>query len=101
MKGSSMSDVVTAAVAALSEKLGDDSFDASAKFAIDGEGSLIVDSDGVRAGDDETDVTLSADTETFQAILEGTLNPTNAFMSGKLRVEGDMSVAMRLAGVLA
>jgi len=96
-----MSDVVTAAVAALSEKMGDDGFDATAKFTIEGEGSLIIDSSGVHAGDDEADVTLSADTETFQAILAGDLDPTSAFMGGKLAVDGDMSVAMRLAGVLA
>jgi putative sterol carrier protein len=96
-----MSDVVAAAVAALSEKLGDDALDATVKFTIDGEGSLMVDESGVRAGDEEADVTLSADAETFEAILDGALNPTNAFMSGKLRVDGDMSVAMRLAGVLA
>ncbi len=96
-----MSDIVTAAVAALSEKVGDDGFDATAKFTIEGEGSLMIDSDGVRAADAEADVTLTADADTFQAILAGDLDPTSAFMGGKLAVDGDMSVAMRLAGVLA
>ncbi|MEC3859946.1 SCP2 sterol-binding domain-containing protein [Mesobacterium sp. TK19101] len=96
-----MSDIVSAAVSALSEKLGGDGFDGVAKFEIEGEGSLIIDADGVRAGDDDADVTLSADVDTFQQILAGDLNPTAAFMSGKLSVDGDMGAAMKLASVLA
>ncbi|MBO9479115.1 SCP2 sterol-binding domain-containing protein [Shimia sp. R11_0] len=96
-----MSDIVTGAVAALTEKLGGAGFDGSAKFAIEGEGAIIIDSDGVRASDDEADVTMTADVETFQAILEGELNPTAAFMSGKLTIDGDMGAAMKLGGVLS
>lgn len=94
-----MSDVIEAAVAAMDEKLGG-GFDGSAKFVISGEGAVMLDSDGVRAGDEEADVTLTADTETFRAILEGRLNPTTAFMTGKLSVEGDMGMAMKLGSVL-
>ncbi len=96
-----MSDIVTAAVTALAEKLGGESFDGSAKFAIEGEGAIIIDADGVRAGDEDADVTMTADVETFQAILEGELNPTAAFMSGKLTIDGDMGAAMKLGGVLS
>lgn len=95
-----MSDIVTKAVAALTEKLGGDGFDGSAKFAIEGEGSIVIDADGVRAEDSETDVTLTADADTFQEILEGELNPTAAFMGGKLSVDGDMGLAMKLGSVL-
>mgnify|MGYP000661885478 CR=1 FL=1 len=95
-----MSDIITAAVAALSEKI-TGGFDGSAKFTLNGEGSIVIDSDGVRAGDDDTDVTLSADADVFQSILEGDLNPTTAFMTGKLAVDGDMGVAMKLGSVLS
>lgn len=95
-----MSDTINSAVAALTEKLGD-GFDASAKFVLGDEGSVIVDENGVRAGDDDADVTLTADVETFEQILSGDLNPTGAFMSGKLTIDGDMSAAMRLASALA
>ncbi|WP_368184555.1 SCP2 sterol-binding domain-containing protein [Aestuariibius sp. HNIBRBA575] len=95
-----MSDVITKAVEALSDKIGGDSFDGSAKFVIDGEGAIMIDSDGVRASDDDADVTLTADADTFQSILEGELNPTAAFMTGKLTVDGDMGLAMKLSGVL-
>ncbi len=95
-----MSDTINTAVAALNEKLGD-GFDATAKFVLGEEGSVIVDENGVRAGDDDADVTLTADVETFEQILSGDLNPTGAFMSGKLTIDGDMSAAMRLASALA
>ena len=96
-----MSDVVTQAVAALNEKMGGTGFDGTAKFTINDEGSIIIDGDGARAGDDDADVTLSASAETFQAILEGEQNATAAFMTGNLSVDGDMGLAMKLAGVLA
>jgi putative sterol carrier protein len=95
-----MSDVISGAVAALSQKLGT-GFDGVARFDIQGEGSIVVDRDGVRAGNDEADVVLSADAGTFRDILEGTLNATSAFMSGKLSIEGDMSQAMKLGSALA
>ncbi len=96
-----MSGVIEAAVAALAEKLGA-GFDGSAKFVIAGEGAVVIDAEGVRSGseDEETDVTLSAESDTFQGILSGDLNPTSAFMSGKLKVDGDMGAAMKLGGLL-
>ncbi|WP_322867018.1 SCP2 sterol-binding domain-containing protein [Aquicoccus sp. G2-2] len=95
-----MSDVINAAVAALNEKIGSDGFDGSAKFVIENEGAILVDGDGARAGDDDAAVTLTADAETFQAILSGDLDPTAAFMGGKLAVDGDMGLAMQLGAVL-
>lgn len=96
-----MSDVVTQAVEALNTKMGGAGFDGLAKFVIDGEGALIIDSDGARASDDDADVTLTASRDTFEGILSGDQNPTAAFMTGKLKVDGDMGLAMKLAGVLA
>ena len=95
-----MSDVISGAVAALSQKLGT-GFDGVARFDIQGEGSIVVDRDGVRAGNDEADVVLAADAGTFRDILEGQLDATSAFMSGKLSVEGDMGQAMKLGAALA
>jgi putative sterol carrier protein len=92
--------MINSAVAALTEKLGD-GFSGSAKFVIEGEGAIVIDGDGVRAADDETDVTLTAESDTFQAILEGDMDPTSAFMQGKLKVDGDMGAAMKLGSALA
>lgn len=96
-----MSDIVNEAVAALSAKLDGADFDGTAKFDIEGEGAVMIDSSGARAGDEEADVTLSADADTFKEILSGETNPTSAFMTGALKVDGDMGMAMKLASVLA
>lgn len=95
-----MSAMIDAAVTALSARL-TGGFDGVAKFVIPGEGSLMMDSAGVRAGDEAAEVTLTAEPDTFQAILSGELNPTVAFMTGKLTVDGDMSAAMKLGAALS
>lgn len=95
-----MSEVIEKAVTALNEKLGSEGFDGSAKFVIEGEGEIVLDAEGARIGDDDTDVVLTASVETFQGMLEGEVNPTMAFMSGKLSIDGSMSQAMKLASVL-
>jgi len=97
-----MSSLIDAAVAALSDRIGD-GFDGTAKFMIEGEGALIIDSSGVRSAteDEEADVTLSADADAFQEILAGELNPTAAFMGGRLKVDGDMGMAMKLGAALS
>lgn len=95
-----MSEVIEAAVSALTEKVAD-GFDGTAKIVITDEGAIMIDADGVRAGDEEADVTLTASAETFQGMLEGDVNPTAAFMTGKLSVDGDMGLAMKLGGVLS
>lgn len=96
-----MSDTLTAAVAALNEKMEGSGFDGTAKFVLGDEGSFVIDESGARLGDDDADVTLTADVDTFQQIFEGELNPTTAFMSGKLAIDGDMGAAMKLAQVLS
>lgn len=100
-KGYDMSDVITQAVAALNDRMGKDGFDGIAKFVIADEGAIIIDTTGARAGDDPADVTLTASAEVFKAILDGEQNPTTAFMTGKLTVDGDMGLAMKLSGVLS
>ena len=95
-----MSKVIEAAVAALTLKM-PDGFDGVAKFVISGEGAIMMDGTGVRAGDEAADVTMTATTEVFQAILAGEMNPTMAFMSGKLSVDGSMGLAMKLGAALA
>ncbi len=95
-----MSDVIKAAIAALKGKLSG-GFDGVAKFVIPGEGAIMLDSSGVRAGDEEAEVTLTADADTFRAIIAGELNPTTAFMTGRLSVDGNMGLAMQLGSALA
>ena len=88
------------AVAMLAAKVAGKEMDGTALFVLTGEGSILVDGAGARAGEGPADVTLTASPETFQAILAGDLDATSAFMSGKLAVDGDMGLAMKLASVL-
>lgn len=96
-----MSNVIDTAVSALQAKMPSGFSGGVAKFVIPGEGSIIVDGQGVRAADDEADVTLTAEGEVFRAILEGDMNATMAFMTGKLSVDGNMGLAMQLGAAMA
>jgi putative sterol carrier protein len=69
-------------------------------FEVEGSGTWTVKvSDGqvtVDEGDQGGDCTISASTETFEKIVRGEQNPTTAYMTGKLKVKGDMGAAMKL-----
>ncbi len=70
-------------------------------FDIDGVGSWTVrvtDGDvSVSEGtEDGVDCTISASEETFESIAARELNPTTAYMTGKLKIKGDMGAAMKL-----
>ena len=73
---------------------------ASYRFEIDGAGNWTVDVDDgkVTVTEDgaDADCTISASSETFLKIANGEQNPTAAYMSGKLKVSGDMGQAMKL-----
>jgi putative sterol carrier protein len=73
---------------------------ASYLFEIDGAGTWLVDVDdgrvSVSENDGDADTTISASADTFMKIANGEQNPTSAYMSGKLKVKGDMGQAMKL-----
>jgi putative sterol carrier protein len=94
-----MSEMIDAAVKALAARVSG-GFDGVAKFVIPGEGAIMLDASGVRAGDEEAEVTLTAEADVFRSILDGDTNPTMAFMTGKLKVDGSMGLAMKLGSVL-
>lgn len=96
-----MGNILQEAVSALNHKLTSADFSGTARFEITNMGSIVIDASGARIADDATDVTITADVETFKGILAGGINPTSAFMTGKLSVDGDMGMAMTLASVLA
>lgn len=95
-----MSDVIASAVKALNEKMNGEGLDGSVKFIIEDEGAVRIDESGASADDSEADCTLTASAETFEGMLNGEINPTAAFMSGQLKVDGDMGLAMKLGSVL-
>ena len=65
---------------------------------VDGKSSPNTVSDG--AGKD-ADCTITVTLETFEKMVKGELDGTSAFMQGKLRVAGDMGLAMKLGPILA
>ena len=69
-------------------------------FDIEGVGQWTVRVDdgqvSVAEGGEEADTTISATQETFEKIVAGEQNPTTAYMTGKLKIKGDMGAAMKL-----
>ena len=69
-------------------------------FDIEGAGKWKVDvQDGnvsVTENAEDADVTISTSEETFEKITSGEQNATSAYMTGKLKVKGDMGAAMKL-----
>ena len=69
-------------------------------FEIGGAGTWTVKVDdgrlSVSEGDQGGDCTLSASAETFEKMVRGQQNPTTAYMTGKLKIKGDMGAAMKL-----
>ena len=69
-------------------------------FDIEGAGQwLVTIEDGivsVREGDGEADCRVVTSDENFQKILNGEQNPTSAYMTGKLKIKGDMGAALKL-----
>ena len=69
-------------------------------FDIEGEGKWLVNvADGAIAvveGEGAADATIETSAETFEKIVSGEQNPTTAYMTGKLKIKGDMGAAMKL-----
>lgn len=77
------------------------------QFNLDGDDGgtyqMIIDDDGPRAikGEEkDPQCTLSLNGDNFKDMVAGTLNPTAAFMSGKLKIKGNMGLALKLQTVL-
>ena len=69
-------------------------------FDIEGAGAWTVAiADGtieVTEGTGDADCTFSASEESFEKIVAGEQNATTAYMTGKLKIKGDMGAAMKL-----
>ncbi len=50
---------------------------------------------------DSPNITLTMDAENFEALIEGKLNGQTAFLTGKLKIQGDMTLAMKLQSIFS
>lgn len=66
----------------------------SVMVVLDGIGALSVQDGVVSTGPCQADCTLTASTQTFRALLLGTLSPERAYLTGALRIDGSFAAAM-------
>ena len=76
------------------------------KIDFDSEGAIMLDGTADKVSEipsdaNAADTTIKVSWDDWQAMAAGQLDGMTAFMTGKLKVEGDMSNAMQLQGVLA
>lgn len=89
----------------LKGRIGDDAgLRAILKFDCGGDGVIVIDGrskpNTVSNDNREADCTIGVALADLEAMIAGDLAPTTAFMSGKLRVEGDMGIATRLQSIM-
>ncbi|WP_249690458.1 SCP2 sterol-binding domain-containing protein [Stappia sp. WLB 29] len=72
----------------------------SVKFDCGDAGVIYVEGATVSNEDKDADCTISISPSDLADLLAGELNPTTAFMTGKIKVAGDMSVAMKLGSIV-
>jgi putative sterol carrier protein len=78
-----------------------DGIDRVFRFEIDGEGTWLVAVRGGRVtvsegGDGAADATVRASGEVFERIVSGKQNPAAAYMTGKVKIDGDLSALLKL-----
>ena len=90
---------------AIRTKVGSDSgLDATLKFDCGDDGVILIDGKStpntVSNTNTDADCTVGITLDNLNAMLTGDLEPATGFMAGKLKVSGDMGVAMRLQRVI-
>ena len=69
-------------------------FGSEGAIMLDGAGQAVTEDDG------DADTTIKIAWDDWQAMAAGQLDGMTAFMTGKLKIEGDMGVAMKLQSIL-
>ena len=84
----------------LQKGLADKRFDGSLKFDCGADGVIVLADNTATTQDRETDCTIRISRENLGKLLTGKLNPMTGVMMGKLKISGDMGVAMKLGQLL-
>jgi putative sterol carrier protein len=82
-------------------KVGDESgLGATLKFDCGADGVIVIDGvsspNTVDNANRDTDCTIELTTDTLGDLISGELNAMNAFMTGRMKITGDMGVALKL-----
>ena len=72
----------------------------SLKLDFKGEGFIHIDGQYVTNDDEPADCTVVVSREDLEALAKGELDPMAAMMRGRLKIQGDMAVAMQLQSML-
>ncbi len=72
----------------------------SLKLDFKGEGFVHVDGQAVTNDDAPADCTVVVSREDLEALARGQLDPMSAMLRGRLKIKGDMGVAMQLQSML-
>ncbi|WP_339633994.1 SCP2 sterol-binding domain-containing protein [uncultured Sneathiella sp.] len=88
------------------DRVGEDcGLDATLKFDFNDDGVIFLDAETVpnviSNEDKEADCTITITKENFESLAKGELDPTTAFMMGKLKIAGNMGIAMKLQSVFS
>ncbi|WP_170361121.1 SCP2 sterol-binding domain-containing protein [Ruegeria arenilitoris] len=84
----------------LQKGLADKRFEGSLKFDCGADGVIVLADNTATTQDRETDCTIRISRENLGKLLTGKLNPMTGVMMGKLKISGDMGVAMKLGQLL-
>lgn len=84
----------------ISDKVAAANFEHVIKFDCGDEGILVINKDEVTTDNMDADCTVDITAENLMALVKGELNPTMGFMQGKLKIDGDMGVAMKLGSLI-
>ncbi len=82
------------------EKVAASDFANVLKFDCGDDGVIVIDHQTVTTVDKEADCTLRLSRKNLEKLLRGKLNPAMAVMSGKVKIDGEMSLALQLAKLL-
>lgn len=86
--------------ARINERIQGSGFGHSVKFDMGDDGVIFIDGEKVSTDDATADCTITIAKDDFESLAAGELDPTSAFMQGKMKIDGDMSVAMQLSQLL-